>query len=191
MTQDTTRPHTTSSLLAEIDQDVPSAASAGGDGQGEVRSADEAQGLVPVTAWTSPEDCAAMARGLPAKASPAEWAFARLTRMIEDFESKLDKEHEIGCTFVGTPGDGTIKIEDLGFWAPDLLLFYGKSDSGKPLRLIQHHGQLNVLLTALPKEVPQEPPRRIGFALRQRMERTSAPGAADSGGKQAEKTAGA
>lgn len=186
MTQDANRPQTTSSLLAEIDQDVPSAASAGASDEAGAAEAGEGQALVPVTAWTSPEDCAAMARGLPAKASPAEWAFARLTRMIEDFESKLDKEHEIGCTFVGTPGDGTIKIEDLGFWAPDLLLFYGKSDGGKPLRLIQHHTQLNVLLTALPKEIPQEPPRRIGFALRQRMEKAAAP-AADAADKAAEK----
>jgi len=130
--------------------------------------------LVPVTAWSSPQDCEALARGLPAKASPAEWAFARLSRMIEDFEEKLDKEHEVGCTFVGTPGDGTVKINDLGFWAPDLLLFYGKGENGKPIRLIQHHTQLNVLLTALPKEVPQEPPRRIGFALRKRMEEGAA-----------------
>ena len=170
MTQDATRPQTTSSLLAETDQDVPSAASAG---EAEVSADGGAGALVPVTAWTSPEDCESLARGLPAKASPAEWAFARLSRMIEDFEGQLDKEHEIGCTFVGTPGDGTVKIKDLGYWAPDLLLFYGTGENGKPLRLIQHHTQLNVLLTALPKELPQEPPRRIGFALRERMEKVA------------------
>lgn len=166
MTEPEDGPRTTSELLVEASQDAPSAAAAG-----EAAVSEDGRPLAPVTAWTATDDCAGLTRDLSARASPAEWAFARLTKLIEDFEGKLDKEHEIGCTFVGTPGDGSVKIDDLGFWAPDLLLFYGKTDSGKPVRLIQHHAQLNVMLTAIAKEQPQEPPRRIGFALRERLEK--------------------
>ncbi len=173
MTDIPAQPQTASKLLTGTDETPPpSAASAGSPDL----SAD-GQPLVPVTAWTSPEDCEALARGLPQRASPAEWAFARLSRMIEDFESKLDKDQEVGCTFVGLPGAGSMRIEDIGYWAPDLLLFYGKTSQGRPERLVQHYTQLNVLLVAEPKEVEQEPPRRIGFALRERMEKVAAEGA--------------
>jgi hypothetical protein len=171
MVQDDDQPRTTSSLLGE-DDPPPSAASAGVPEAGE-----GGQPLVPVTAWTSPEDCEALARGLTNRASPAEWAFARLSRLIQDFESKLDQEHEIGVTFVGSPGDGTLRIDDLGFWAPDLVLFYGKNSYGKPIRLVQHYSHLNVMLSAEPKQAEEEPPRRIGFALHERLEKAAAKGA--------------
>ena len=120
MTQDDDQPRTTSALIDEAGDAPPSAASAGAPDTGE-----GGEPLVPVTAWTSPEDCEALAKGLTNRASPAEWAFARLSRMVQDFESKLDQEHEIGVTFVGSPGDNTMRIDDMGFWAPDLILFYG------------------------------------------------------------------
>ena len=172
MSDDLDRPQMSSRLLAEASPDAPSAAAAGQPANG-----DDGKPLLPVTAWTSPEDCEAMAKGLTARASPAEFAFARISRMIEDFEAKLDQNHEVGCTFVGLPGDATMRISDMGFWAPDLLLFYGKNGYGKPVRVLQHYTQMNVMLSAEPKEVPQEPPRRIGFALRERMEKAAAEGA--------------
>lgn len=178
MAKDFRRPQTTSRLIAQMPDDAPSAAAAGqADGDKTVDSAEagEGQTLVPVTAWTSPEDCAALARGLQGGGSPAEWAFARLTRMIEDFEAKLDQEHEIGMSFVDAPGMGFMRVEDMGFWAPDILLFYGKNSYGKPERLLQHYTRLNVRLSAEPKQVEQEPPRRIGFALRQRLETPEPP----------------
>lgn len=179
MSQSSDEPQTTSALIAGGDA-PPSAASAGSPTTG-----DDGQPLVPVTAWTSPEDCEALARGLTNRASPAEWAFARLTRMIQDFESKLDQSQEIGVTFVGSPGDATLRIEDMGFWAPDLVLFYGKNSYGKPVRLVQHYTHLNVMLSAEPKQIEAEPPRRIGFALHERLEKAASKGAASpaKGGK--------
>ena len=172
MTQDDDQPRTTSALIDEAGDAPPSAASAGAPEAGE-----GGEPLVPVTAWTSPEDCEALAKGLTNRASPAEWAFARLSRMVQDFESKLDQEHEIGVTFVGSPGDNTMRIDDMGFWAPDLILFYGKNSYGKPVRLVQHYTHLNVMLSSEPKQVEQEPPRRIGFALHERLEKAAAKGA--------------
>jgi hypothetical protein len=45
------------------------------------------------------------------------------------------------------------------------------------VRLVQHYTHLNVLLSAEPKQAPQEPPRRIGFALHERLEKAAAKGA--------------
>ena len=50
----------------------------------------------------------------------------------------------------------------------------GVNGVGRPIRLVQHYTQVNVLLSAMPKEKPQEPPRRIGFALQERVEKTQA-----------------
>ena len=168
MTRADDQPKTTSSLLDEAAQDVPSAAAAG------LPETDAGQPIVPVTAWSSPEDCEALARGLTNRASPAEWAFARMSRLIQDFESKLDPSQEVGAKLVGSPGDGVFRMEDLGFWAPDLILFYGKNSFGKPVRLVQHYTQLNLMLSAEPKESAEEPARRIGFALHERLEKAAA-----------------
>ena len=121
---------------------------------------------------TAPESAAAMAEGVRMRDNPAEWAFVRLSRMIEEFESKLDKDDEIGARIVGLPGEGTMQIEDVGFWGPDLIMFYGKNSDGKPVRLVQHYSQINVLLNALPK--PEErPARRIGFQLSELVDKTN------------------
>jgi hypothetical protein len=66
--------------------------------------------------------------------------------------------------FAGTPA-GVLRIEGLGYFAPDLLAFYGRDAQGTRTQLIQHVSQLNVLLRALPKPEEREAPRRIGFRL--------------------------
>jgi hypothetical protein len=52
-----------------------------------------------------------------------------------------------------------------------MILFYGKNRHGLPIKLAQHYTQLNVLLTALPRLTDE--PRRIGFELRQRLEKAA------------------
>lgn len=109
------------------------------------------------------------AKPLPTKSNPAEWMFDRLIRLIDDFEKSLSDQEEIGGRLTGAPGEGTFHIDDIGFWGPDLIMFYGKNREGRPVRLIQHYNQLSVLLTSMPKETKQ-PARRIGFAIQQRIE---------------------
>lgn len=121
---------------------------------------------------TQPDKAAAMAEGVRMRENPAEWAFVRLSKLIEEFEKGIDKDDEVGARLVGLPGDGTMQIEDVGFWGPDLILFSGKNADGKPVRLVQHYTQINVLLNALPK--PEErPARRIGFQLSELVEKTN------------------
>ncbi|MEP5761934.1 MAG: DUF6173 family protein [Litoreibacter sp.] len=101
--------------------------------------------------------------------SPAEWAYERLILYIKNFEEKLDNNHEVAMGFTG--GDaGVMKIEGIGFYAPDIITFYGSDPSGIRTQQIQHVSQLNVLLRALPKEVDQPEPNRIGFRLAEDLE---------------------
>lgn len=120
------------------------------------------------------------AKALPSKSNPAEWMFDRLIRLIEDFEKGLSDQEEIGGRLTGAPGDGTFHIDDIGFWGPDLIMFYGKNKDGRPVRLIQHYNQLSVLLTSMPKEKTTEAPRRIGFAIQRRVEAEEKAAAAEA-----------
>lgn len=96
--------------------------------------------------------------------SPAQWAYERVILYIKNFEEQLDTEHEVAMGFTG--GDaGILRIEGIGWFAPDILTFYGEDDDGSRTQLIQHVSQLNVMLRALPKAPEDETARRIGFRL--------------------------
>ncbi len=126
----------------------------------------------PVFSPATPVDLGAMTEGVRMRDNPAEWAFVRLSKLIEDFEKGIDKDEEVGATLVGMPGDGTMQIEDVGFWGPDLIMFMGKNSDGKPVRLIQHYTQISVVLNAL-KKPEERPARRIGFQLSELVEKTN------------------
>ena len=101
--------------------------------------------------------------------SPAEWAYERLILYIQNLEEQLDNEHEVAMGFTG--GDaGVLRIEGMGFFDPDMVTFYGSDASGAKTQLVQHVSQLNVMLRALPKEVPAAAPNRIGFRLAKALE---------------------
>ena len=98
--------------------------------------------------------------------SPAEWAYERLVLYIRNFEEQLDPDQEVAMGFAG--GDvGVLRIMGIGFFAPDIITFYGSDDSGAKTQLVQHVSQLNVMLRALPREdeTDEAPPNRIGFRL--------------------------
>ncbi|MCF3595969.1 DUF6173 family protein [Rhodobacteraceae bacterium LMO-12] len=104
--------------------------------------------------------------------SPAEWAYERLILYIQNFEEQLDNEHEVAMGFAGGNA-GVIRIEGMGFFDPDIVTFYGSDDNGIKTQLIEHVSQLSVILRALPKEIPAEAPRRIGFRLALDLEKES------------------
>ncbi len=98
--------------------------------------------------------------------SPAQWAYERLILYIQNFEKTLDNEQEIAMGFAG--GEvGVMRIEGMGFFDPDIVTFYGSDPTGAKTQLVQHVSQLNVMLRALPKQVEQTAPNRIGFRLAQ------------------------
>lgn len=161
--------------------DTPASPKPEPESDGYERPQGEAQVTAPalLSEWdgyTAPQPTTALtmapvpaAKPLPSKNNPAEWMFDRLIRLIEDFEKGLSEDEEIGGRLTGAPGEGSFHIDDIGFWGPDLIMFYGKNRDGRPVRLIQHYNQLSVLLTSMPKEKAQ-PARRIGFAIQRRIE---------------------
>lgn len=126
----------------------------------------------PVLPKASPEQAAALTDGVRMRENPAEWAFVRLSKLVEDFEKSLDRDEEVGVRVVGLPGDGILHIEDIGFWGPDFIMFLGKNADGKPIRLIQHYAQTNVVLETRKKPEEREA-RRIGFQLSELVEKTN------------------
>ncbi|MFT5742079.1 MAG: hypothetical protein ACI86S_000136 [Paracoccaceae bacterium] len=136
---------------------------------------------------TDPDKCAPCVEDLPdavkkpsKNKSPAQWAYERLIIYIKNFEEQLDAEHEVAMGFTG--GDaGVIRIEGMGFFDPDIVTFYGADPTGAKTQLIQHVSQLNVMMRALPKQVDQAEPNRIGFRLARDLEKTDDAKADDNG----------
>lgn len=98
--------------------------------------------------------------------NPASWAYERLAKQIIEFEKDLNDEEEIGARIVFRP-EGTFHINDLGYWGPDFIIFYGENEHKKPIQLVQHYTQLNVLLTALPKL--RASAKRVRFVLEEKL----------------------
>ena len=104
-----------------------------------------------------------------AQKSPAEWAYERIVMYIQKFEENLNSDEEVGMSFTG--GDvGTLRIQGMGYFAPDLITFYGEDPNGAKTQLIQHVSQLNVMLISSPKVDTAEKPNRIGFKLATELE---------------------
>ncbi len=107
--------------------------------------------------------------------SPAEWAYERLILYIKSFEEQLDSEHEVAMGFA-TDAAGTMRIEGMGYFDPDIVTFYGQDENGVKTQLIQHVTQLNVRLRALPRLPQAQEARRIGFRLAADLDGTDTPG---------------
>ncbi len=92
----------------------------------------------------------------------AECMFKKLMAHIADFEQHLQPDQEVGGTFV-TFGNRSIYITGIGYHGNDMIIFYGNSDKGDPIKVMQHISQTNVLLTALKKRPGHKQAKRIGF----------------------------
>jgi len=110
-----------------------------------------------------------------AQKSPAEWAYQRLVLFIKKFEDGLDGEHEVGLGVAGSDA-GPLHIRGMGYFAPDLVTFYGLDRHGAKTQLVQHVSQLNVMLKALPRQGQEA--ERIGFHLATKLEEDRPPEAA-------------
>ncbi|MDG2339866.1 MAG: DUF6173 family protein [Paracoccaceae bacterium] len=119
----------------------------------------------PETPKASDQELAKTVTDQPAEAkSPSRWAYERLILYIKNFEEQLDNEHEVAMGFAGSDA-GVLRIEGMGYFDPDVLTFYGTDPEGNKTQLIQHVSQLNVILRALPLQVVDDEPKRIGFRL--------------------------
>lgn len=89
----------------------------------------------------------------------------RIMEMILDFESELDEEHEIGVKLVNFGQTVQFNITGIGYYNPSLIHFYGQTESGNRIELVQHVSQISFLLMSMKKvdPDPEVPPKRIGF----------------------------
>ncbi|MEM7490121.1 MAG: hypothetical protein AAF390_13455 [Pseudomonadota bacterium] len=101
--------------------------------------------------------------------SPAEWAYQRVVLYLKAFEETLDEAEEAAMGFAGGAG-GVLRIQGIGFHAPDIVTFTGLDAHENRCQLIQHVSQLNVLLRAVPRPEDRPEPQRIGFALARVLE---------------------
>ena len=99
--------------------------------------------------------------------TPAQWAYERLILYVQKFEEGLNQDQEVGMGFAGSDA-GTLHIQGMGFFAPDIITFYGVDQTGAKTQLVQHVSQLNVMLKAAPKLAAE--PNRIGFQMRAKLE---------------------
>ncbi len=91
----------------------------------------------------------------------AEYAVKAIYEEIADFEATLDSDHEIGMPVVGGPSGLCVHVREVYRFGTDKLVFVGIDSEQKPVRLIQHLSQLNLLMLAAPKIGPVA--ARIGF----------------------------
>lgn len=118
-------------------------------------------------------DTPALVEAQPPNASPAQWMFQRLAQAIVAFEKQLDADHEVGFRLVSFTEGQVFHALDIGFWSPDLILFFGRGPDGAPMQLIQHVSQVSMLLVAAKKQT-EDAPRRIGFEIMKKVEETVA-----------------
>ncbi|MDQ7096853.1 DUF6173 family protein [Desulfosporosinus sp. PR] len=96
----------------------------------------------------------------------------RLIKIINDFDEKLNQNEEVGVRLVNFGQAVTFSVENIGYWNPSLIRFYGQLEDGTPVELIQHVTQISFLLMALKRKNPDEPKRKIGFCSEAKSEET-------------------
>ncbi|MGO9611951.1 MAG: DUF6173 family protein [Dissulfurispiraceae bacterium] len=89
--------------------------------------------------------------------------YERLAKWINNFDSSLDEEHEVGVRLVSFGQTILFHLKGMGYWNPFLISFSGTTDDGDPVELIQHVNQISILLMKLPRKDPEKPKRPIGF----------------------------
>ena len=94
--------------------------------------------------------------------------FERIAKYIIDFEKELDDSEEVGAKLVTFGESIIIHIEDLGYWNPRLICFYGTDSKGQKVQLIQHVNQISILLIKLDR-IPER--TRIGYKLSKDLEK--------------------
>ncbi len=98
--------------------------------------------------------------------------YQRIVALINNFEADLPDTLQAGGRLVSA-GDITFSIQDIGYWDPNLIVFYGELSDGSSVELVQHISQLNLLLVAVPRhDDPQTPRRVIGFTTKDEPDTT-------------------
>ena len=107
-----------------------------------------------------------VARNVTAKVAKANYAstFAKiLLQKIQEFDTNLGEDFEVGVKLVSFGQTVIITVQSIGYQDPSLIVFNGIEEDGSLLELIQHVSQISFLLTALPRKKKEEQKQLIGF----------------------------
>lgn len=88
----------------------------------------------------------------------------RIVKLITEFEKHLNPNLEAGVRLVTFGKTVQFHIQNLGYWNPNIIIFYGTLEDGSPVQLVQHMSQLSFLLVAMKRRNPEAPRRCIGFS---------------------------
>ena len=99
---------------------------------------------------------------LPSHHMFSDTQFEIIKKYILQFESTLDKEHNVGVMLTNFGQTITMQVCEITYEKSVVLVFKGWVNN-QYATLIQHINQLNFLLTALPIE-KDKPKRKIGFS---------------------------
>ena len=97
------------------------------------------------------------------KANFASEFYRRLVEWINNFDSTLDQEHEVGVRLVSFGQTVVFHLDDMSYWNPSLISFQGITEDGEPVELIQHVSQISILLMKLKRPDPTKPKKKLGF----------------------------
>jgi hypothetical protein len=89
--------------------------------------------------------------------------FKKLSHYMDEFDKNLNQEQEVGVRLVSFGQTIQFTVENIGYYNPKLICFYGKMPDGSAIQLIQHINQISFLLTAVQRKDPEQPKRPIGF----------------------------
>lgn len=96
--------------------------------------------------------------------------YIRLISMINEYNRGLDNENEVGARLVNFGESITFHIENIGYYNPSLIIFYGKLDNGASVQLIQHISQISILLVTMKRIDISTPKHPIGFGTWEEFE---------------------
>jgi len=90
--------------------------------------------------------------------------FEIIKKYVEDFESSLDQEYEVGLMLTNFGQSILMQVTEIGYEKSVLMVFKGIVN-GNPATLIQHINQLSFMLTAVTRSEPEKPKAKIGFRI--------------------------
>ena len=97
--------------------------------------------------------------------NPAKWEYEQLSEFIKEFEATLNDDQEVGLQVFPHSSATDYYVREIECWSPYIIAFHCCARDGRRATLIQHHSQLNFLLTVLPKHDSHLPAKRIGFRI--------------------------
>lgn len=87
----------------------------------------------------------------------------KLYEALCSYQESLPDEDDMVLAVAHFGETVNIIVNKVGYIGYNLIVFYGEDSYGKPQKLIQHINQLDFLLSAQPKEIPEAQRRQIGF----------------------------